>query len=114
MNGLSLDEYRAWVTDPAHPDRMARLRAARHGNRLAFESIRDEFNIWREMQPKYPDVKVQLTGNDGNAFFVMGRVAEALRQAGVEPDEVAAFREECMSGDYDNLLATCMRWVDCL
>jgi hypothetical protein len=29
--------------------------------------------------PKYPNVRVQLTGEDGNAFFIIVRVAQALR-----------------------------------
>jgi hypothetical protein len=61
---------------------------------------------------KYPNVSVQLTGTDGNAFAVMGAVSKALKSAGVDAAEVKAFCAECMSGDYDNLLMTCMRWVD--
>ena len=61
---------------------------------------------------KYPNVKVQLTGRDGNAFAVMGSVKEALRKAGVSREETDQFLEEAMSGDYNNLLCTCMRWVN--
>ena len=64
--------------------------------------------------PKYPDIQVQLTGNDGNAFAVLGAVSKALRRAGVPSDERAAFTREATSGDYDHLLATAMSWVDCL
>ena len=28
-------------------------------------------------------------------------------------DKVAAFQAECMSGDFQHLLATCMEWFDC-
>ncbi len=35
-----------------------------------------------------------------------------MRRAGVPPTEIEAFRVEAMSGDYDNLLATAMKWVD--
>lgn len=61
---------------------------------------------------KYPDVHVQLTGEDGNAFAIIGRVQSALRRAGVPAEEIEKYREESMSGDYDNLLQTAMRWVD--
>ena len=61
--------------------------------------------------PKYPDVVVQLTGEDGNAFAVMGRVKTALRRAGVSQKEVAEYVEESTSGDYDALLRTAMKWV---
>jgi hypothetical protein len=61
---------------------------------------------------RYPDVAVQLTGEDGNAYAIMGAVEAALRRAGVSAEEIAKYREESMSGDYDNLLVTAMRWVD--
>lgn len=62
-------------------------------------------------EPLYPDVTVQLTGEDGNAFAVIGAVAKALRRAG-HRDAVAGFQTEAMSGDYDHLLQTAMRYVD--
>lgn len=61
---------------------------------------------------KYPEVTVQLTGTDGNAFAILGRVTKALRQAQVTPDEIKAFQDEATSGDYNHLLLTAMRWVD--
>ena len=61
--------------------------------------------------PKYPDVQVQLSGEDGNAFFIIGRVGKAMRQAGVANDDIDAFRKQAMSGDYDNVLRTCMEYV---
>jgi hypothetical protein len=65
------------------------------------------------MTPRYPDIRVQLTGEDGNAFFILGKVAKALRRSGIETEEIDQFLTEAKSGDYDHLLATCMRWVDC-
>lgn len=66
----------------------------------------------RDGVPYYPEVQVQLTGTDGNAFAIMGKVQRALRAAGVDEDEVKAYLDESMSGDYDNLLRTAMRWVE--
>ncbi len=60
---------------------------------------------------KYPEIKVSLVGQDGNAFAIMGEVSKALRKAGVSSDEVKEYTSESMSGDYDNLLRTAMRWV---
>lgn len=60
---------------------------------------------------KYP-VKVTLVGQDGNAFAIMGKVSRALKQAGASKEEVDQYMEESMSGDYDNLLRTAMKWVD--
>ena len=64
------------------------------------------------MKPKYPTVVVQLTGEDGNAFAIMGAVARALREAGVPKAEVAKYMRESMRSDYDHLLVTALKWVD--
>lgn len=65
-------------------------------------------------EPKYPNVQVQLTGEDGNAFAIMGAVKAALRKAGVSQAEQAEYMKESMSGDYNHLLVTAMNWVDVL
>ncbi len=62
-------------------------------------------------EPKYPEIEVQLTGQDGNAFAIMGRVAGALKKAGVPKEEVGEYMKESMSGDYNHLLQTAMKWV---
>lgn len=64
-------------------------------------------------EPRYPNVHVQLVGNDGNAFAILGAVRKALRKANVPIAEVEEFFDEATTGDYDHLLATCLRWVDC-
>lgn len=62
------------------------------------------------MEVKYPDVEVQLSGEDGNAFAILGTVSRALKRAG-HGDAVSEFMDEATAGDYDELLQTCMRWV---
>ncbi len=52
-----------------------------------------------------------LVGVDGNAFSVMGYTARALKRAGLR-DKVDEMRKEAMSGDYNNLLCMCMKYVD--
>ncbi len=61
--------------------------------------------------PILPDVKVRLTGKDGNAFAVLGTVQDAMKKKG-HGDKVDAFLKEAMAGDYDHLLQTCLKWVD--
>lgn len=63
-------------------------------------------------EPKYPDISVKLTGEDGNSFAIIGRVSRALRCAGVSREEINEFVTEATSGDYDNVLQTAMRWVE--
>ena len=60
------------------------------------------------------DVDVQLTGTDGNAFALMGKVIQGIRSAGGTSQDVSAFQSEAMSGDYNHLLLTCQKWVNVL
>jgi hypothetical protein len=64
------------------------------------------------MNIRYPNIKVDLVGQDGNAFAIMGRIARELRRAGVSEEEVALYLKESRSGDYDHLLQTAMNWVE--
>lgn len=61
--------------------------------------------------PKF-DIEVQLTGEDGNAFAIMGAVKKGLRRAGATAEEQKQYMDESMSGDYDNLLRVAMDWVN--
>ena len=63
---------------------------------------------------KYPNIEVQLTGNDGNAFAILAAVTKALRKNKVSKEEIDQFQKDAMSGDYNNLLTTCMKWVTVL
>lgn len=63
-------------------------------------------------QPKHPDVTVQLSGEDGNAFSIISRVMRALRRAKVADVQIEEFRKEAMAGDYDHVLRTCLNWVE--
>jgi hypothetical protein len=60
---------------------------------------------------KYPEIAVRLSGEDGNAFAILGAVAKALRRGGAPKSEVDAFVAEATGGDYDHLIQTAMRWV---
>lgn len=64
------------------------------------------------MEPKYPEIKVKLVGEDGNAFAILGRVIAALKLHNVSKEERDLFFAEATSGDYDHLLQTVIRWVD--
>lgn len=65
-----------------------------------------------DVQVKYPDIEVQLTGVNGNAYAILGKVRTALKEAGVPIEVRREFSVEAMSGDYDNLLVVCTRWVE--
>jgi len=61
---------------------------------------------------RHPEIDVQIIGQDGNAFHVLGKVNRALKRAGLSDEERAEFMAEATSGDYDHLLATVMAWVE--
>lgn len=61
---------------------------------------------------RYPHVRVQLTGTDGNVYFLVARVRRALRQAGVDDVMQTAFEDEVFASDsYDAALCVIMHWV---
>lgn len=64
------------------------------------------------MNIKYPHIIVTLSGEDGNAFRIIGSVTRAMSKNNVSKEEINKFTDLCMSGDYDHLLRTCMEWVD--
>lgn len=59
-----------------------------------------------------PRPVVKLTGTDGNAFAIMGLMRRSLKGAGWNSGQIDQFLQECMSGDYDHLLATCLKYAD--
>jgi len=63
---------------------------------------------------KYPEIEVQLVGNDGNAFSILENVKNALRKNKVPNEEINQFIEEATNEDYNHLLRTCMNWVTVL
>ena len=64
------------------------------------------------METKYPNITVQLSDADGNPFAIIGKVRQALRRAGLSAEEIRKFSDEATAGDYDNVLATAMRWAE--
>jgi hypothetical protein len=56
--------------------------------------------------------KCKLIGEDGNIFFVLGRVRQALKASG-KNDQVQEVSERVMaSGSYDEALRIIMEYVD--
>lgn len=65
------------------------------------------------MTPKYPNITVQLTGHDSNAFMILGLCRRAAKEAGLSQQVIDAFYQEATSGDHDHLIQTAMRWFSC-
>lgn len=62
-------------------------------------------------ETRFPHIEVQLTGNDGNAYSILGAVSRGLKTDPEAKLLVNDFMDEAMSGDYNHLLRTCMQWV---
>ena len=56
-------------------------------------------------------MKYTLVGQDGNAFALMGYTSKALKREGLG-DKVKGMMDEATSGDYNNLIRVCMKYLD--
>jgi len=61
--------------------------------------------------PRYPRVKVHVVGATG-FYPTVAMVQEAMRRAGIPVHELSNFCAEAADTQEDNLLQTCLRWVD--
>jgi hypothetical protein len=66
------------------------------------------------MKPPVEKPDVQLIGEDGNAFAIIGRVSKALYNEGADKEYINKYRMEAMAGNYDELLVTTMKYVNVL
>lgn len=62
------------------------------------------------LKPKYPEIIVELSGNDGNAFSILGICRRTAREAKMDRNEFEVFVTEATAGDYNDLIQTCMKW----
>ena len=57
-------------------------------------------------------IELQLVGQDGNAFMILGLASKALKRAGKYDEHWNSYHTEATSGDYDHLLATTMDYFE--
>lgn len=69
-------------------------------------TFKGESSVMTEHKPK-----IKLIGTDGNAFVIIGKCEAELRRIG-KKDLIPEFRKKAMSGDYSNLLCTCMEYFE--
>ena len=63
--------------------------------------------------PKH-QIKVKLTGKDGNAFALIGGCVAAAKKANLSKQELDEFTSEAFASDsYDKLLQTCIKYFEC-
>ena len=63
----------------------------------------------KKIELEQTGIKVKLIGEDGNAFYILGKVRQALRRGGQSAVFIEAFTKEATSGDYSHLLCTCLK-----
>ena len=49
-------------------------------------------------------IEIDLTGPQGNAFFLLGTASKLGRQLGLDSDEIGIILRQMRSGDYENLI----------
>ena len=54
--------------------------------------------------PAKKKITLNLDGEDGNAFNVMGAAVNVAKQIGWSKKEISEFRTKCFAGDYGNIL----------
>lgn len=62
------------------------------------------------MNTPLTDAVVVLTGTDGNAFAILGKVRRAILRSN-HPELADDFIAEATAGDYDALLCTCFKYI---
>lgn len=61
--------------------------------------------------PKLP-LTVRLSGEDGNAFSILGGTCQAMREAGISEETIKQYFAEATSSDYQHLLAVTAEYVN--
>lgn len=56
-------------------------------------------------KPKQDGIVIDLTGPQGNAFFLIGTAKKIGRQLGMTPKNIDKMVERMTSGDYEHLLS---------
>ena len=62
-----------------------------------------------QMEYLEPKPVVELCGNTGNAFYIIGKVQMALKRANHTEKYINSVTKEMESGDYDHLLIVAMK-----
>lgn len=58
------------------------------------------------------DIDLPILGEDGNAFMILGIAVSLAKTHGIAKEQVDEFVNEATEGDYNHLLATCMKYFN--
>jgi hypothetical protein len=76
------------------------------------DCILNQFNDCKNESNPISKPKLKLVGTDGNAFAIIGRLTECLRKNGYTTEQLKAIQKECMSSDYNNVIATACKYCE--
>lgn len=62
--------------------------------------------------PKYPEITVRLVGENGNAFYILGKCLSAMRCTNIPKEEQDEFYRQATARDYNHLLITSLEWFN--
>jgi len=74
--------------------------------------LNQHYSLPSENGTRYPYIRVQLSGQNGNAFNLLGIVQKALRKHHIPEVEIKKFIDEATTSSYDHLLQVCHTWVE--
>lgn len=75
----------------------------------ALNEFQNAVNLIKNTSEKVP---LKLVGTDGNAFAIMGKVINALKEQKVPTEKINQYKKDATSGDYNNLLAVSLKYCD--
>ena len=58
----------------------------------------------------YQNIKIKLVGYNGNTFSILEHCFATIRSSRLPKTELDEFKKQATSGDYNNLLSTCLEW----
>lgn len=61
--------------------------------------------------PVYPNIRLKLIGTDNHPMSIVAVLSKGLRKGGIGGAEIDRIIREALSGDYDNVLATCLKYA---
>ena len=59
----------------------------------------------------FPTIVIDIDGPQGNAYCIMGIVANALKECSFTKEQINSILDDMKSGDYDHLVSVAKRYV---
>ena len=57
-------------------------------------------------------IEIDLTGENGNAFFILAKAFRIMKDLNCTPADIKAFEDDATSSDYEHLLKVVEQYFD--